>query len=273
MTASRETHACSSSSTASASAPRRTATPSAWRGPRPSTRSTASYPHTLIGTSGLDVGLPDGQMGNSEVGHLNLGAGRIVYQDIDAHRQGDRRRRRSSTTRALVDADRQAPRRAAGRCTCSASPARAACTRRSSTPTRSCELAKRRGLDQGLLARVPRRARHAAQERPPATCARSRRSSSEIGVGAHRDGRRALLGDGPRQPLGPRRSSRTTCSTRGDGEARRRSAAAVEKSYAAGRDTTSSSSRSCVDDDAALRSSRRRRRSSSSTSAPTARAS
>lgn len=39
-------------------------------------------PHTLIGASGLDVGLPDGQMGNSEVGHVNLGAGRIVYQDL-----------------------------------------------------------------------------------------------------------------------------------------------------------------------------------------------
>ncbi|WP_216782163.1 2,3-bisphosphoglycerate-independent phosphoglycerate mutase [Candidatus Profftia tarda] len=40
------------------------------------------YPHTLISASGLDVGLPDGQMGNSEVGHINLGAGRIVYQDL-----------------------------------------------------------------------------------------------------------------------------------------------------------------------------------------------
>jgi 2,3-bisphosphoglycerate-independent phosphoglycerate mutase len=40
------------------------------------------YPHTLLGCSGLDVGLPEGQMGNSEVGHLNLGAGRIVYQEI-----------------------------------------------------------------------------------------------------------------------------------------------------------------------------------------------
>ncbi|CQD41008.1 2,3-bisphosphoglycerate-independent phosphoglycerate mutase [Yersinia mollaretii] len=39
-------------------------------------------PHTLIAASGLDVGLPDGQMGNSEVGHVNLGAGRIVYQDL-----------------------------------------------------------------------------------------------------------------------------------------------------------------------------------------------
>jgi len=40
------------------------------------------HSHTLIGTSGADVGLPDGQMGNSEVGHLNLGAGRIVDQDF-----------------------------------------------------------------------------------------------------------------------------------------------------------------------------------------------
>ncbi len=39
-------------------------------------------PNMLIGTSGMDVGLPDGQMGNSEVGHVNLGAGRIVYQDF-----------------------------------------------------------------------------------------------------------------------------------------------------------------------------------------------
>ena len=40
------------------------------------------YPHTLIEASGEDVGLPDGQMGNSEVGHMNIGAGRIVYQEL-----------------------------------------------------------------------------------------------------------------------------------------------------------------------------------------------
>ncbi len=40
------------------------------------------YPTTLINASGLDVGLPNGQMGNSEVGHTNIGAGRIVYQDL-----------------------------------------------------------------------------------------------------------------------------------------------------------------------------------------------
>ena len=42
----------------------------------------ADYPNMLIQTSGMAVGLPDGQMGNSEVGHVNLGAGRIVYQDF-----------------------------------------------------------------------------------------------------------------------------------------------------------------------------------------------
>ncbi len=42
----------------------------------------ATYPHTLVHTEGKFVGLPDGQMGNSEVGHMNIGAGRIVYQDL-----------------------------------------------------------------------------------------------------------------------------------------------------------------------------------------------
>ncbi|HLW42773.1 MAG TPA: hypothetical protein VKY82_10445, partial [Flavobacterium sp.] len=40
------------------------------------------YPFAQLRTDGLNVGLPEGQMGNSEVGHMNLGAGRIVYQDL-----------------------------------------------------------------------------------------------------------------------------------------------------------------------------------------------
>ncbi len=51
----------------------------------------AKYPHTQLGASGSSVGLPDGQMGNSEVGHLNIGAGRIIYQDL------------SRITRAVAD--------------------------------------------------------------------------------------------------------------------------------------------------------------------------
>ena len=43
---------------------------------------TAVSPHSQLNASGEDVGLPEGQMGNSEVGHLNIGAGRIVYQDL-----------------------------------------------------------------------------------------------------------------------------------------------------------------------------------------------
>ena len=39
-------------------------------------------PHSIVHASGMDVGLPDGQMGNSEVGHTNIGAGRIVYQEL-----------------------------------------------------------------------------------------------------------------------------------------------------------------------------------------------
>src|SRR3990167_4650888 len=45
-------------------------------------RFVASYPHTQLGASGESVGLPHGEDGNAETGHLNLGAGRIVYQDL-----------------------------------------------------------------------------------------------------------------------------------------------------------------------------------------------
>ncbi len=52
-----------------------------------------NYPHATLKTSGEDVGLPEGQMGNSEVGHLNIGAGRVVYQELTrinkAIREGD----------------------------------------------------------------------------------------------------------------------------------------------------------------------------------------
>ncbi|MFT6797486.1 MAG: 2,3-bisphosphoglycerate-independent phosphoglycerate mutase, partial [Maribacter sp.] len=41
-----------------------------------------NYPNAALRTDGLNVGLPEGQMGNSEVGHMNLGAGRIVYQEL-----------------------------------------------------------------------------------------------------------------------------------------------------------------------------------------------
>src|SRR3954467_11759004 len=53
----------------------------------------SKYPNTTLVTCGEAVGLPDGQMGNSEVGHLNIGAGRVVYQELQrinvAIRDGD----------------------------------------------------------------------------------------------------------------------------------------------------------------------------------------
>lgn len=51
------------------------------------------YPHTQLGASGMDVGLPEGQMGNSEVGHLNIGSGRIIYQEL------------TRITKAIADGD------------------------------------------------------------------------------------------------------------------------------------------------------------------------
>jgi 2,3-bisphosphoglycerate-independent phosphoglycerate mutase len=67
----------------------------------------SSYPHSKLDASGLSVGLPEGQMGNSEVGHLNIGAGRIVYQDLTritkSIRDGDFYR-----NRVLLDAIRNA---------------------------------------------------------------------------------------------------------------------------------------------------------------------
>jgi 2,3-bisphosphoglycerate-independent phosphoglycerate mutase len=65
----------------------------------------SSCPHALLHTSGRDVGLPDGQMGNSEVGHLNIGAGRVVMQDLprigDAIANGEVRR--APALRALIE--------------------------------------------------------------------------------------------------------------------------------------------------------------------------
>ena len=64
----------------------------------------AQCPHTLIGASGLDVGLPDGQMGNSEVGHTNIGAGRVVYQDAGQNFQVHQGRRLIRKNPAIVGA-------------------------------------------------------------------------------------------------------------------------------------------------------------------------
>jgi len=65
----------------------------------------AKYPCSTLQTSGLAVGLPEGQMGNSEVGHLNLGAGRVVYQEVTRIdkmiAEGDFFKIRSLSTRSI----------------------------------------------------------------------------------------------------------------------------------------------------------------------------
>ena len=91
----------------------------------------ARYPHTTLTAGGHAVGLPDGQMGNSEVGHLNLGAGAVVMQDltrIDEAVAGDGLAS-NEVLRGGVRGRRHA-------CTCSVSSPTAACTPASSICTR-----------------------------------------------------------------------------------------------------------------------------------------
>ena len=90
----------------------------------------AEFPNTLLRASDHFVGLPDGQMGNSEVGHLNIGAGRIVRMDITRIDAAIAGRRVSSAIPTLVDAMRAA--RQGGRaCICSGWFPMAVCTRTS----------------------------------------------------------------------------------------------------------------------------------------------
>ena len=167
------------------------------------TRLLATAPHTTIDASELAVGLPEGQMGNSEVGHLNIGAGRVVYQDytridhaiatgefaanpvlVAAGRRGTRPRDRAARAGAPVAGRRAQP--------------RAADRRDGRTRGRP-----RRGTN--LRARVPRRPRHATAQRVRIAfvhAGRVRAASRR----ANRVGRRPLLRDGPRPALGARRA-------------------------------------------------------------------
>ena len=163
-------------------------------------------PHTLISGSGHDVGLPAGQMGNSEVGHMNLGAGRVVYQDLTrislaietgefAHnavlnwcnRRGQTRRR-VARTGLLSPGGVHITKIIFSRCLTLRRPAasRTFIFMRFSTDATH----RRKG---GGFARTRRRALEKTRCRP------------------HRIDRRPLLRDGSRSTLGPRRTA-TTCS-------------------------------------------------------------
>ena len=157
------------------------------------------YPWTLIGAAGESVGLPDGQMGNSEVGHLNMGAGRVVYQEFTrvskSIRDGD-----FFKNKAFLAAVSHAKKSNAalhlmglvsdGGVHSHNTHIYALSSSRRTTAWTACI----RALPHG-------RPRHVADERR-GLHPRARGQDARNRRGHGRDGLRALLGDGPRQPLG-----------------------------------------------------------------------
>ncbi len=119
----------------------------------------ATCPHALLHTSGKDVGLPPGQMGNSEVGHLNIGAGRVVMQELPRDRSCDRKRRAGEEPGARpVHRKAEADRR-------HLSPDGARVARRRAfapEPRRRAREDSRAGRHPGCLPRLHGRTRHAA---------------------------------------------------------------------------------------------------------------
>ncbi len=160
----------------------------------------ATQPHGLISGSGMDVGLPDGQMGNSEVGHMNLGAGRVVYQDFTrvtkAIRDGEFFE--NPVIAAAVDKAVAADKAVHILGLLSPGGVHAMKTtwwqwRRwppSAAPARSTCM-------PSWMAAIPRRKR-------AAVAGASRRHLRRARQGPHRLDHRPLFRDGPRQPLGPR---------------------------------------------------------------------
>ena len=154
-------------------------------------------PRTLLDASGLAVGLPEGQMGNSEVGHLNLGAGRVVMQDIVRIDLAD--------PRWLVLQDsgvqrRLRPRAQDGRHAAPDGPPRRRwCARRRSPSVRAVR-PRRAGTRAARGApRAPRRPRHAAEIGARVHGANDRARGRPRGG---REPRRAVLRHGSRQALG-----------------------------------------------------------------------
>ena len=169
----------------------------------------ATGPRAFLRTSGRDVGLPPGQMGNSEVGHLNIGAGRVVMQDLprigDAIASGEIKKA-PALIGLIAGAEEKRrhlpPDRAglAGRRAFASGPCRGAGEnpdRRRRSGARACHHRRPR-----YAAAIGRRRSQAARGRAP-------------GLGAGRDRGRPLLRDGPRQALGARRQG-----LRGDGRGR-----------------------------------------------------
>ena len=159
----------------------------------------STYPHATLSTSGRDVGLPEGQMGNSEVGHLNLGAGAIVKQDL------------ARIDDAIADGsffENPALRAACGTARDSRRGRLHAIGLISDGGVHSgwehieavIELAGEEGVSELVLHVSHRRARHPSHL-GRGLCRGGRALAAPCRV--HRDGRRALLGNGSRPALGP----------------------------------------------------------------------
>ena len=192
------------------------------------------FPSTAIETSGLSVGLPDGQMGNSEVGHTNLGAGRIVYQDL------------VRINRAVEDGSFFGERRAAARLPARegvgrrAPPHGPALRRRRPQPrrpprTRCLELARREGVARALRPRVHGRPRHAA-EVGPRLPGRARAAAPRARATARSRPSPAATGRWTATSAGIAWRSRTPRSSAARGSAPPPASRRWRQSYARGRD-------------------------------------
>ena len=150
-------------------------------------------------------GLPEGQMGNSEVGHTNIGAGPDRLPGPGAH-QPRRESRRAGQQPGHPRGDGHRPRRTARPSTCWGCVSPGGVHSSHGAPLRAAEGGARARAAQGLHPRVPRRARHAAAERAWATWRSWSASSRRPRPRPHRHRGRALLRHGPRQALGPRQA-------------------------------------------------------------------
>ena len=195
----------------------------------------ARWPHAHARASEDAVGLPPGQMGNSEVGHLNLGAGRPVLQDLPADRRGHRRR---LVLRATGAARGVRPRRATpdGRLHLVSLVGPGRRPRQRPPPRRP----RRAGGADAASRDVRVHALLDGRDTPPSSAlgfvARPRGAASPTAHPDARDrvGRRPLLRDGPRPALGPRRARLRRDRPRGGRARRRRATAAIEAAYARG---------------------------------------
>ena len=243
--------------------------PSRWRRRRTFDRLCATAPRTELIPFGREVGLPEGQMGNSEVGHLNLGAGRVVYQTLTRIDKAIERAR-SSTNPALVGAMRA--REGARRDAAPHGPHRPGGVHAQITCVAVAASWRRREGRARLRPRLPRRARHAAGS-ARASCEIWRRRSARSAsariatvFGRYYAMDRDNRWDRVQKAYAPcRRRGRAGAESRGRGDR------ALLRRGRDRRVRPADGDRRC--DGAPLARSRTAMRSSSSTSAPTARAS